>query len=218
VSTLDRFSDRDRRALLLGLVIVVPVLLWMLAVRPYRDALAETKALVASERSLLAREEGLLETAGHMPDDLDAAEAKADRAWRRLVGTSDATSAEADVTDYIEGLATKSRVLLEEIRGMGPLRSDHPPPGVQIIRLSVSGESDLDGITALLRRMEEGTLLLRMSEMTMEPVVERRRTSTRGNNATTESRTTGYMQFTMTIEAFAPTGTEGADPMKESRP
>jgi hypothetical protein len=216
---LTRLSHRDRRALIIGAAILVPALLWVGAVRPYRDALVDVSDRIETERALLAREEGLLLAADRMPDDLNAAAASAERAERRLVGTSNTAVAEADVTEYIESLATKSRVLLTEIRGMGMDRKDHPPAGLQIVRIAVQGESDLNGVTGLLRRLEDGMMLIRVSELTAEPAVERRRTVIRGSQATTESTRTGYLNFNMVIEAYAPADSSAdANARKESRP
>jgi len=200
---LDRLSERDRRALLLGATITIPVLLWIGAVRPYRAALTDARERVAAERSLLARERALIADADNLPALLHTAAAGAERALRRLIDAPSAAAAEAEITDYLESSAAKSRVLLEEIRGVAPGRRDSSPDGLQPIRLAVSGESDLKGIASLLRRIEEGALLLRVSELAIEPGVERTSTgSQRGGTA--RPTPTGYLSFTMTVEAWTP--------------
>jgi len=208
----DRLSDRDRRALLMGVIVIVPVLLWVGAVRPYRSALSDVRERIASERSLLAREQALIENSDDVPDQLRAAAAGADRALRRLVDAPNATAAEAEVTDYIEMSASKSRVLLEEIRGLAPGRRESHPEGIQPIRLAVSGESDLSGVANLLRRIEEGTMLLRVNELSIEPKVERSAaTDSRRSTTAARSTPTGYISFTMIVEAYTPLDENAAD-------
>jgi Type II secretion system (T2SS), protein M len=202
---VDRLSDRDRRALLMGVAVIVPVLLWVGAVRPWRNALLDVRERVASERSLLAREQALVANTDDMPDQLRAAAAGTERALRRLVDAPNLTAAEAEVTDYIEASASKSRVLLEEIRGVVPGRRESHPAGIQPIRLAVSGESDLNGVANLLRRVEEGTMLLRVNELSIEPKVERSASAgSRSNTTASRSTPTGYISFTMIIEAYTP--------------
>jgi hypothetical protein len=209
---LDRLSDRDRRALLMGAVVTIPVLLWVGAVRPYRSTLSEVRERITAERSLLAREQALIASAIDMPDQLRAAAAGAERALRRLVDAPNAAAAEAEVTDYLESSASKSRVLLEEIRGVAPGRHESNPEGLQPIRLAVSGESDLNGVANLLRRIEEGTMLLRVSELSIEPTVERSTAAdSRRNNTAARSTPTGYVSFTMIVEAWTPPGESAAD-------
>lgn len=209
---VDRLSDRDRRALLMGAIVTVPVLLWVGAVRPYRSALSEVRERITAERSLLAREQALIANADEMPDLLRAAAAGTERALRRLVDAQGAAAAEAEVTDYLEASASKSRVLLEEIRAVAPGRHESIPEGLQPIRLAVSGESDLNGVAGLLRRIEEGTMLLQVSELTIEPTAERSTAAdSRRNNTVARSTPTGYIGFTMIVEAWTPLDESAAD-------
>ena len=65
-------SRRDRRALTLGLAVLLPFFLWMFALRPYRDALADARDRLASERALLQREEALVAAAPTLPAALES--------------------------------------------------------------------------------------------------------------------------------------------------
>jgi hypothetical protein len=218
IGWLDRLSHRDRRALLLGAAVLVPALLWIVVVRPYRDALVGVRERIAAEQALLAREESLIAGEETLPQAIDVALAGAERAERRLVSAANATLAEAELTDYLESAAARSRVLLEELRGVSPGRDSTSVEGVQPIRLSASGESDLSGVTSMLRRIEDGALLVRVSELSIEPILERPRGERR--QSVGAARPTGYVRFNMIIEAYAPAepAVEGRAPSKESNP
>ena len=54
--TLRVLASRDRRAVLLGLAVTLPVLLFVGAVKPYFAALNETRDRIAAERRLLESE------------------------------------------------------------------------------------------------------------------------------------------------------------------
>lgn len=219
-----RLSPRDRRALGLGLAILLPVLLWLFVLRPYRDALVEARARLAQERSLLEREEGLVAAAPTLPAALEAATERARRAEMRLVRAANAPLAEEEVTRYLEGIAGLSRVLLQEMRGVEPERGAVAPEGTTVVRLALRGESDLEGVLTFLHRVEESPLLLRVSELSIEPVVPRRpatNTRRRGDDdesqapATPQQITEGLMQFALIVEAYAPSETERATQSKE---
>jgi hypothetical protein len=207
-----RISQRDRRALLLGAAVLLPVLLWLFALRPYRDALVEARDRLAQERALLQREEALVAAAPSLPAALEAAAAEAKRAEMRLVRAANAPLAEEEVTRYLEDIAGLSRVLLQEMRGVEPERGAVVPEGARVVRLALRGESDLQGVLTFLHRVEESPLLLRVSQLSIEPVVPRQRPNPRRRGdededeapAAPQQITEGLMQFALVVEAYAP--------------
>ncbi len=68
---LNGLTPRDRRAILVGLGILLPAVAYVLGVRPYRAALEGVRDRVAAERELLTRELALLadrsDTSGGAP-------------------------------------------------------------------------------------------------------------------------------------------------------
>jgi len=202
----DRLSARDRRALRTGLILAIPILAWTFVVRPYREALADLTAQVEAERSLLAREEALLQSADVLPVRAGEAAAHAERVERRLVTGANVALVEGKVIAHLESLAQASRVLLQEIQGLQPVRSDAESEVVRPIRLAIEGESDLDGITRLLHSIEDSSMLLRIEELSVEPQTSRPESSGRGRNSEPqpEPRPTGVMQVSMIVVAFAP--------------
>jgi hypothetical protein len=196
---LRTLSARDRRALVLGAAVLLPALAWGLVVRPYRAYLNELQERTAAERALLLREQSLLRRAATLPAAVAAAEAEAQRAELRLVRAANAPLAEAELTGYLQSVASASRVLLHELRGVEPRRGETLPAEVRPIRLSLAGESDLEGVVTFLERLEASPLLIRVRELVVEPV--------RANHGD-DAAPTGVMRFTFTIEAFAPGETD----------
>lgn len=219
VDAFDRLSYRDRRAIAVGLLIVVPAALWLFAVKPYRAALAGVQERIAAERALLEREEALLAAAPALPARLDEATLAAERAETGLVRAANAPLAEAELTEYLENMAGLSRVLLQEIRGDAPDRRAEPEPlDLQRIRLSVQGESDLEGVMTFLHRVENSPLLLRTVALSIEPVMERQTQRRRddGDDAPpAPPRPTGVMRFALVVEGFGASFTPASAPAAE---
>jgi hypothetical protein len=191
-------NARDRRAIMLGLAVLVPALLFVAVVRPYRAALSDIRDRTASELALLQREEALLAMAESLPDNVHAMEDRARRTTNRLVRAANVPLAEAEITSMLETIASLSRVLLQEMGGVDiPRRSSNvdSTSAIRALRLSVRGESDLEGVLTFLQRIESNPLLLRIVELTIEPNYEGDRD---------ERVATGVVQFTMAVEAYAP--------------
>lgn len=201
----DRLSERDRRAVRLGLLVLVPALFWVGAVRPWRAAWTETQDRLQAERALLARELALLDGTATPPGAADDVSTEADRVRRRLVEAPSAVLAEAQLTAELERLASGNRVLLEEIRSLEPPRSASRPESVRAIRVAVRGESDLDGVMAFLQQLEESPLLLRIAELSIQPVTERPGGNGRGRGQETAPAAvpTGVIDFAVIVEAYA---------------
>lgn len=198
----ERLSARDRRAVTLGLTLVVPALLWVAGVRPYRASLTEARDQVAVERALLERERELLGSAPLLRRELRKARARADEAERRLVSAANTALAEAELIDYLETVAALSRVLLEEVRTVAPGRDEVAPEGLQPVRLAVRGESDLEGVLTFLETIETNPLLLRIGGLTIQPVMERppRRDD---DEPAPPARPTGVVELGVVVEAYA---------------
>jgi hypothetical protein len=199
VLNLRTLDARDRRAVVIGLIVLVPALLYTGAVRPYRSALQEVRDRTTTERALLAREEALLASAATLPHTVEAASTRAHAASTRLVRASNMPLAEAELTGLLESVAALSRVLLQEMRAVEPRTraADDVAPSLRVLRLAVRGESDLEGVLTFLQRIENNPLLLRVVELSLEPVYE-------GSARAGDRRNTGVIQFAITIEAFAP--------------
>lgn len=207
---LDGLPARDRRALMLGLLILGPVLGWMAIVRPYRAALNEAVELAASEAGLLARERALLASAAPLQEALVLAKDEAARAEYRLVTASNTALAERELTERLESVAYISRVLLEDIRSVAIGRDETPPPGLRPVRLEVRGESDMQGVLGFLRDLETSSLLLRVAGMSLQPEMQRPPSRGRNDDDRGPPRPTGVVEFVMIVEAYAQLNDGGA--------
>jgi hypothetical protein len=206
------FAPRDRRAVMLGLAVLLPALLYTAALRPYRAALGELRERSAAERALLQREEALLAAGAGLPGRVDELRGRAHLASLRLVRAANVPLAEAEVTGFLEEIATLSRVLLQEMRGIEPRRGEVPAAGaLRPIRLALRGESDLEGVLTFLQRVESSPLLLRIAELSMEPRYE-------GGARGAERRPTGVVAFTLVVDAFAPPDIEQTASPQEVQP
>lgn len=192
MSRFDRMPTRDRRALLVGALVLFPGLVWMLGVRPYRASLTELRDRIVQEQDLLERERALLSSGEELVGALRSASEEARSAGRRLVVASNQALAETQVAEALEDAAVESRVLLLELRTVSFRPEAEPPPGTTAFRLSVSGEGDFEGFLAFLRRVETHPLLLRVAGVTLDPVVEEE-----------DEGISGVVEFGLVIEGFA---------------
>ena len=208
-ASLHTMNPRDRRAVLLGIAVLAPALLFVAVVRPYRAALTDIRDRTASEMALLQREEALLGMAGSLPDNVHDMEDRARRTTNRLVRAANVPLAEAEITSMLESIAALSRVLLQEMGGVDIPRSRSAvdsTSSIRALRLSVRGESDLEGVLTFLQRIESNPLLLRIVELTIEPNYEGDRD---------ERVATGVVQFTIVVEAYAPADIDGPVTLEE---
>lgn len=200
-------SGRDRRALRLGLLVFVPALLWLFVVRPYFATLTEVRDRLDAERTLLQREEEILASATMLPIAVADAEFAARRATDRLVTAPNAPLAEARLTEWLEQIAGLSRVLLLRMSEESVDPEEIESGELEPIRLTVYGESDLQGVMTFLLRVEESPLLLRVRELLIEPEIQRPRSNRRRDEDEEEApaeTSTGVVRFTIVVEGFLP--------------
>ncbi len=197
----DRFeslSPRDRRAIVIGAIVLAPVLVWSGAVRPYRGALEDLQDRLAAERALLEREHGVVREAPELPARIKAAQRELTRLEQRLVRADNPALAEAEISARLERLARTNRVLLQEVRSItgSPLAS--ASDGIMPVYLNVSGESDFEGVLDFFHGMEQDQLLMKINDISVGPV------SAAGESRGGEGAggQTGVMRFTAIVVAF----------------
>ena len=198
---LEGLAPRDRRAILLGLAVLLPVGLYTLGVRPYRNALEDIQDRTAAERELLARELDLLSEGSALPDRIEEARAQVAQYQGHLLQGGSEVLAEAELSDFLETSAFRNRVLLEEIRSGELGRGEEPPPGLSVLRLHLRGESDLEGVLTFLNEIERSTLLLRIRGLALEPEVRRPDSEDQEDNR--QPVPTGVVEFQLIVDGFA---------------
>jgi hypothetical protein len=155
-------SSRDRRAVLLGAVVLLPALFFIWGVRPYRSALADARDQLATERAALARERAAIETARQNPQLQHVADS-AMRAMRpRLFEGKDDVMASAELASYLGEVASGARVWLQDASTRPSLPTTD---GVRTLRVDIRGESDLLGALTFLQALERGAKLVRIDRL-----------------------------------------------------
>jgi hypothetical protein len=136
-----------------------------------------------------------------------------------MLRASSGVLAEGELTRFLEEAALESRVLLEQIRSGDMGRGEEPPPGLSLVRLHLSGESDLEGIMAFLAAMERSQLLLRVRGLALEP--ETARPGGDGEEGARPAVPTGVVKFQVIVDGFArldEEGRGGTDVLPDSNP
>lgn len=180
--------SRDRRAVMLGAVILLPALLFIWGVRPYRAALVDARDQLATERATLARERAAIETARRNPQLQHVADS-AMRAMRpRLFEGKDDVMASAELASYLGEVASETRVWLQDAATRPPLPA---ADGVRTLRVDIRAESDLLGALMFLQALERGDKLVRIDRLDIS------------RSARTENEDVETLTIAATVSGFA---------------
>ena len=154
-------SGKDRRAVLMGLIVLGPALFYVWPVKPYLAAVAETRNRMAVGRDLLSREKAAISAARLNPGLQSLADSAMRATSPRLFhGRDDVAS--ADLITTLSDIARQNEVFVSENFA---LKRVTDPSGVVILRAEVRGESDLQGVLAFLESIEHGDKLLRVESL-----------------------------------------------------
>ena len=155
-------SQRDRRAVTFGVLALLPWLLFIWVVRPYRETLADVRDQLATERATLARERAAIRTARDNPQLQHVADS-AMRAMRpRLFEGKDDVMASAELASYLGEIAGETRVWLQDASTRPALPA---ADGVRTLRVDIRAESDLKGALRFLQALERGDKLVRIDRL-----------------------------------------------------
>ena len=159
-----RLRSRDRRAITVGALVLVPALGFSLVARPYARARADLERRLDEQRALLGRELALVDAAGRLPTAMDAAARELARRRARLLPGRDGLSATAALVDVVGDEARRHSVLLEAIESRQP---EATGSGLLAVAIEVRGRGDLEGLLGWLRALESGARLLRVDGLTV---------------------------------------------------
>lgn len=194
-------SPRDRRAVVLGAVVLLPGLLFVWGWRPYQAALVDARDQLATERATLAREKAAIATAREHPQLQHVADS-AMRAMRpRLFEGKDDVMASAELASYLGEVAKKSRVWLQDASTRPAVAAAE---GVRTLRVEIRGESDLRGTLRFLQALERGDKLVRVDRLDVSR-------SSRADDEETET-----LSIAATISGFAVADAIAAAPEQAS--
>ena len=161
-------SARDRRALLLGAVILLPALLFVWGVRPLLATLRNNRDLLVSEQGTLAREMAALDAARANPDLHRVADSAMRAVAPRLFQGRDSVMATAELVSHLSRVAADHDVWLQNAVTR-PSSVDEG--GVRRLRVEIRAESDLQGVLSFLTALEHGDKLVRVERVDIARVL-----------------------------------------------
>jgi hypothetical protein len=160
-------SAKDRRAVILGAIIVLPALLFIYGVRPYRTAMAETRDELETARLALSREKAAVVAKPTAPGGQALTDSALVLVGPRLFEGRDDAIASAQLAAYLGTVARRSRVLMEDANTRPSTTSAE---GIRTLRVEVRAESDIQGITTFLHSLESGQKLVRVDRLEISRV------------------------------------------------
>jgi hypothetical protein len=160
--TLSTMGPRDRRALLLGLIVLAPPLLYLWGVRPYRTALDDARQQLAVERETLVRERAAIAAARKNPQLQHLADSAMRATSPRLFEGRDDVMASAELASYLGEVARARHVWLQDA---ATRPAELSPSGVRTLNVEIRAESDLQGVLSLLQALETGSKLVRVERL-----------------------------------------------------
>jgi hypothetical protein len=152
-------STRDRRAVTIGALVLLPPLLFIWGVRPYFTTLGDSREQLAVEREALARERAALALAHKNPQLQRVADSAMRQMEPRLFAGRDDVMASAEMASYLADVAKRARVWVLDAatRPAGPTTA-----GVRTLHVELRAESDLRGVLRFLQSLEQGEKLVRV--------------------------------------------------------
>jgi hypothetical protein len=194
-------TRRDRRALSLGGLIALPVVVWSLALAPYVRAVGDARERLDGDRALLARELEVLASADRYPGLLAQGTRALAQARPHLLDGATGPAAGAALVAYVQGRARASAVALNEI---APQPDSVATQGILPVSLRLDGTGDLEGLLTFLRALESGPKLVSVSEVEIEATEAIAASDAAGEEGT------GLLAFHLSVTGFASPTPEAA--------
>jgi hypothetical protein len=155
-------SAKDRRAVILGAIVLLPGLLYVFGVKPYRAALEDARDQLAAERSTLSRERAALASARRNPQLQHVADSAMRAMGPRLFEGRDDVMASAELASYLSDVARQTRLYLQDA---ATRPASEAVTGLRSLRVELRGESDIRGVLRFLLALERGNKLLRVDRL-----------------------------------------------------
>lgn len=159
---MSTMSTRDRRAVLVGALVVVPALAFIWGVRPYLAALDMARDRLDAERTTLASEQGALAAARRNPELKQVVDSALRAMKPRLFQGRDDVIASAELASYLGQVARRSHVWLQDAATRS---ATNTTPGVRTLHVDVRAQADFRGLLAFLDALDHGDKLVRVERM-----------------------------------------------------
>lgn len=184
-----RLKSRDRRALLIGLAIVTPVAAYRVAVSPWLRHMSELRTTLATERDLLAREQGTITEAQQLPDQMAALAGDLKSVQPRLLPGASTMEASGALSRYVTSLGVENGILIQQAE----TRATQSVAGsLQSTSLEVRALGDLEGVARFLHGLENGPRLMHVDALSIRPAGVNDGDLDRGELLSTSVLVTGY--------------------------
>lgn len=157
-----RLNARDRRAMLIGALVLSPGLLFIWGVRPYEAALSAARDDLATERATLSRERGALATAHSNPELQQLTDSALQVVEPKLFEGHDDVIASAQLASYLGDLARRNHVWLQDAATRPATATT---PGVRTLHVDLRAETDFQGLLAFLDALDRGDKLVRVERL-----------------------------------------------------
>ena len=164
-------SARDRRTLLLGAVAVVCVLLLWVAI-PFVRSWSEREALITARRDELARLAGVTAAAPMLREAVAARSARAQEFAQRPVEAATAALAAGVLQGIVQRYADDSQMSVSELNVSG--EPDSASVALAALPATLIALGDVYGVADLIDRVQHGTTLLDIRELTVQVNPSRR--------------------------------------------
>jgi hypothetical protein len=155
-------SPSDRRALIIGAAVIVPSLLFVFGVQPFRAALAGVRGQLVVERENFARERAAVSAAKRNPQMQHVADSAMQAMSPRLFTGRDDVMASAEVASYLGEVARANHVWLQDASTRPATALDG---GVRALHVEIRGESDLHGILSFIKSLERGSKFIHVQRI-----------------------------------------------------
>ena len=164
-------TARDRRALQSGAVAVACVLLLWIAI-PFVRSWSEREALITARRDELARLAGVTAAAPMLREAVVARSARAQEFAQRPVEASTAALAAGVLQGIVQRYADDSQMSVSELNVSG--EPDSASVALAALPATLIALGDVYGVADLIDRVQHGTTLLEIRELTVQVNPSRR--------------------------------------------
>lgn len=155
-------SPRDRRALTLGALVLLPSLFFIWGVKPFLATLSESQDFLSVERAALSRERAAVSAAQRNPGMQQLADSLMRAMSPRLFAGRDDVMATAELVSHLGAVAQEHDVWLQNATTRP---SEVGEAGVRTLHVALRAESDLEGVLRFLQALEQGEKLLRVERL-----------------------------------------------------
>lgn len=154
---------QDRRALMLGAIVLLLVLGYAKIVRPLRADLAHDREVLREQQALLARERALIARAPSLPTARRNVEQILSTEQTRLF-SGDSVAATSELSGFVADVARATGVTLTSLEGRVPTGAG----GIVRIGADLRGEGSWRQVLTFMRVLESSSRLIEVTSIRIE--------------------------------------------------